>query len=359
MTHPLDEQGLLRALDPHGMMALTLDFPAQCQRAIDLAREQSLPALPREPRLVVISGMGGSGIGGDYLRVLLEAEGSLPALVVRDYHLPHCVDEHTLLFAISYSGNTEETLACYREARERKAMIVALSSGGELQALAQRDGVPHLQVPGGQPPRTALGYLFLPMMVLCERWKLLPNMEQARTRTLQRLVQGRDHWGVNSPYEQNPAKQLAQALHGRIPILYGSGDYRAIIATRWKGQINENAKQHAFANTFPELNHNEILGWVGATQQANNFSVVVLRDPDECRQTRTRIEVTRNLVGNAAEWHEVWADGTSLLERLLTLTYLGDFVSLYLAYLNRVDPYTIDYIDLLKAELKKAASSES
>jgi glucose/mannose-6-phosphate isomerase len=169
---------------------------------------------------------------------------------------------------------------------------------------------------------------------------------------------GRDRWGIGSPYEQNPAKQLAQALHGRIPLLYGSGGYRATVATRWKGQINENAKQHAFANTFPELNHNEILGWVGATQQANNLSVVVLRDPDESHQTRTRVEVTRNLVGNAAEWHEVWAEGTSLFERLLTLTYLGDFVSLYLAYLNRVDPYTIDYIDLLKAELKKAASGK-
>ena len=358
MTHPLDEQGLLRALDPHGMMALTLDFPKQCERAMQLALEWSLPALPSEPRLVVISGMGGSGIGGDYLRALFEAESHLPALVVRDYHLPRCVDEHTLLFAVSYSGNTEETLTCYHQARERKAFIVALSSGGELQTLAQRDGVPHLQVPGGQPPRTALGYLFLPMLVLCERWNLLPNMEQARTRTLQRLVQGRDRWGIHSPYEQNPAKQLAQALHRRIPILYGSGGYRAIIATRWKGQINENAKQHAFANTFPELNHNEILGWVGATQQANNFSVVVLRDLDESRQTRTRVEVTRNLVGNAAEWHEVWAEGASLLERLLILTYLGDFVSLYLAYLNQVDPYTIDYIDLLKAELKKAASNE-
>jgi glucose/mannose-6-phosphate isomerase len=340
------------------MMALTLDFPAQCERAMRLALEWSLPPLPREPHLVVISGMGGSGIGGDYLRALFEAESHLPALVVRDYHLPHCVDEHTLVFTVSYSGNTEETLACYSAARERDAMIVSLSSGGELQAWAHRDGVPHLQVPGGQPPRTALGYLFLPMLVLCERWSLLPDMEAARTRTLQRLVQGRNRWGIHTPYEQNPAKQLAQALHRRIPLLYGSGGYRAIIATRWKGQINENAKQHAFANTFPELNHNEILGWVGATQQADNFSVVVLRDPDESRQTRTRIEVTRNLVGNAAEWHEVWAEGASLLERLLTLTYLGDFVSLYLAYLNQVDPYTIDYIDLLKAELKKAASGE-
>ncbi len=355
MTHPLDEHGQLISADLHGMMALTLDFPAQCERAIALAQAWSLPALPREPRLIVVSGMGGSGIGGDYLHALFALQGDLPVLVVRDYHLPHCVDAHTLLFAVSYSGNTEETLACYAEARTRDAIIVALSSGGELQARAQQDGVPHLQVPGGQPPRTALGYLFLPMVVLCERLNLLPDMGSSYARTLQRLVQARERWGIHTPYESNPAKQLASALYGKLPLLYGSGGYRAIVATRWKGQFNENAKQHAFANTFPELNHNEILGWVGAKRQAGNFAVVALRDPDESRQTRTRIEVTRRLVGDAADWHEVWAEGESLLERLLSLTYLGDFVSLYLAYLNGVDPYTIDYIDLLKAELARVA----
>jgi len=358
MAHPLDEHGQLRSADPHGMMALTLDFPAQCKRAVELAGEWRLPNLPREPRLIVVSGMGGSGIGGDYLRALFEAHGSLPVLVVRDYHLPRCVDPHTLLFAVSYSGNTEETLSCYEQARARGAMRVAISSGGELQVRAQREGVPHLQVPVGQPPRTALGYLFLPMAVLCERWQLLPNLEQVLARTLQRLVQSRDRWGISVAYEQNHAKQLAAALHGKLPLLYGSGDYRAIVATRWKGQFNENAKQHAFANTFPELNHNEILGWVGAKRQAKNFAVVVLRDPDESIQIRTRVEVTRQLVGDAAEWHEAWAEGDSLLERLLMLTYLGDFVSLYLAYLNGVDPYAIDSIDRLKAELAKLASSE-
>jgi glucose/mannose-6-phosphate isomerase len=357
MPHLLDEPGRLMSADPHGMMALTLDFPAQCKRALELAMEWRLPQLPREPRLIVVSGMGGSGIGGDYLRALFEAEGNLPVLVVRDYHLPHCVDAHTLVFTVSYSGNTEETLACYREAHARGAMIVAISSGGELQARAQQDGVPHLQVPGGQPPRTALGYLFLPMVALCERWGLLPDMQHAHTRTLQRLTQARDHWGINLPTEENPAKQLAVALHGKLPLLYGSGGYRAIVATRWKGQFNENAKQHAFANTFPELNHNEILGWVGAKRQASNFAVVALRDPDESLQIRTRLTVTRGLIGDAAEWHEVWAEGESLLERLLSLTYLGDFVSLYLAYLIGVDPYAIDYIDHLKAELAKISQN--
>ncbi len=353
MAHLLDNTGLLIKADPKGMMALTLDFPAQCERAYQIASQFALPRLPRTPRLVVVCGMGGSAIGGDYLRALFEAYGNLPVLVVRDYHLPHCVDAESLVFAVSYSGNTEETLSCYREAHARGAMLITLSSGGELQERASADGYPHLQVPGGQPPRTALGYLFVPLMRLCERWGFLPDLSQAYAQTQRRLVQTRDQLTPSIPSEQNPAKQLAQALHGRIPLIYGSCGPRATVALRWKGQFNENAKQHAFAYTFPELNHNEILGWVLAHKQALNWSVVVLSDPDDSLKIRTRIEVTRRLVGEHVPWHEISAQGESLLERLMYLTYFGDFVSLYLAYLNEVDPEAIDYINTLKAELAK------
>ncbi|MCS7272842.1 MAG: bifunctional phosphoglucose/phosphomannose isomerase [Fimbriimonadales bacterium] len=355
--HPLDQSGLLQQLDPHGMMALTLDFPDQCERAYQIATDAPLPSLPREPRQVIVCGMGGSAIGGDYLRALFEEYGTLPVQVIRDYYLPNSVDVRTLVFAVSYSGNTEETLACYKQARAREAMIITLSSGGELQQRAHADGVPHIQVPGGQPPRTALGYLFIPLMRVCERLGLLPDLSQPYAHALKRLVQTRDALQPAVPYEQNPAKQLAQALYRRILLIYGSGGARATVALRWKGQINENAKQHAFAYTFPELNHNEILGWVKATDQASNWSVVVLRDPDESAKIRTRIAVTRQLVGERATWHELTAEGNSQLERLLHLTYFGDFVSLYLAFLNGVDPENIDYINILKAELAKVAES--
>jgi glucose/mannose-6-phosphate isomerase len=351
--HLLDEGGLLARLDPRGMMALTLDFPSQCERAHQIASDAPLPNLPRDPRQVLVCGMGGSAIGGDYLRALFEEYGNLPVQVIRDYSLPHSTDAHTLVFAVSYSGNTEETLACYAQARAREAMVLAVSSGGELKRRADADGVFHLQVPGGQPPRTALGYLFVPLVCLAERLGLLPDLSQPYGQMLQRLVQTRNALQMSVPYEQNPAKQLAQALYGRIPLIYGSGGAWATVAMRWKGQINENAKQHAFAYTFPELNHNEILGWVKASEQADNWSVVVLRAPDESAKTRTRIEVTRQLVGNRANWHELTAAGVSQLERLMHLTYFGDFVSLYLAYLNAVDPENIDYINILKSELAK------
>ncbi|MFN3690347.1 MAG: bifunctional phosphoglucose/phosphomannose isomerase, partial [Fimbriimonadales bacterium] len=323
---------------------------------MEIASSVRLPSLPRAPRQVLVCGMGGSAIGGDYLRALFEEYGNLPVQVIRDYYLPHSVDAHTLVFAVSYSGNTEETLACYHQARERNAMILAVSSGGALQQHAHADGIPHVLVPGGQPPRTALGYLFIPLMRLSERLGLLPDLSQPYAQMLKRLVQTRDALSVEVPYAQNPAKQLAHALHRRIPLIYGSGGARATVAMRWKGQINENAKQHAFAYTFPELNHNEILGWVKASEQAHNWSVVVLRDPDESAKIRTRIEVTRRLVGERANWHELTADGATQLERLMHLTYFGDFVSLYLAFLNGVDPENIDYINILKAELAKVSN---
>lgn len=356
MTHPtvnLDEAGLLSKADPFGMMTLTLDLPAQCEEAIRRAEQWNLPALKTTPRQVVVSGLGGSGIGGDYLRVLFEAQGHLPVIVNREYTLPAFVNSETLVFAASYSGNTEETLSAYTHALEQGAQVIAISSGGALEASAYRDGVPHLKVPGGQPPRTALGYLFLPLVVMCERWGLLPDLSEARVHTLRRLVQRREEWGPHHPTQSNPAKQLAAALYGQIPLFYGTGGGRAVAAVRWKGQFNENAKIHAFANTFPELNHNEILGWVLAKRQAENLSVVALRSHGESVKLRTRVEVTRGLIGGSARWHEVYAEGTTVLEQLMDITFLGDFVSLYLAFLNEVDPQDIDYIDRLKSELAK------
>lgn len=356
MAHPnvnLDEAGLLLKADPFGMMALTLDLPAQCEEAIRRAEQWNLPNLKSTPSNIVVSGLGGSGIGGDYLRVLFEAHGSLPVIVNREYTLPAFVNSETLMFAVSYSGNTEETLSAYAHALKQGAQVITLSSGGALEENAHRDGIPHLKVPGGQPPRTALGYLFMPLVVMCERWGLLPDLSEARVHTLRRLVQRRELWGPNNPTQTNPAKQLASTLYGQIPLFYGTGGYRSIVATRWKGQFNENAKIHAFANTFPELNHNEILGWVLANRQAENLSVIALRSHEESIKMRTRVEVTRSLINDSALWHEVYAEGETMLEQLMDITFLGDFASIYLAFLNEVDPQNIDYIDRLKSELAK------
>jgi glucose/mannose-6-phosphate isomerase len=159
---------------------------------------------------------------------------------------------------------------------------------------------------------------------------------------------------VDAPFESNPAKKLAEALHGKLFVFYGLGGWQGAVAGRWKAQFNENAKNHAFAHTFPELNHNEILGWVAShLQQAPHWAIVLLRDGSESAKLQARARLTFELIGDRAEVHEVAAEGVALLERMLSLTYLGDWASIYLAALNEVDPENIDWLNHLKAELAK------
>ncbi len=352
--NPLDDRSGIEKLDPKGMFPLTDRFPDQCREALRLAQEVELPLLQQPPRVVVLSGMGGSAAGGDFVRAMFEEQAGVPFLVNRDYTLPHYVGLGDLVLCASYSGQTEETLASYELAKSVGARIIAITSGGRLAELARADGFPVIQIPGGQPPRTALGYLFIPALCVCERLKLLPTPDyETAFRLLETCTAA---WTVDVPASSNPTKQLAEKLQGTLPILYGIGHYQGASAYRWKAQINENAKMMAFWHTFPELNHNEILGWVGATKQnVARWSLVMLGDEMVSAKMAKRAEVTERLVEGKAETYHVPAIGDDLLSKMLTLTYYGDFVSLYLSVLNGVDPENIDSINLLKSELSKVS----
>ena len=352
MAHSLDDHSFVTLNDPKGMLALTAAFPEQCRKALEIANTADLPTLPFEPTLVILTGLGGSAAGGDFVRALFEQQGSAAFQVNRDYFLPNFADPETLVFAVSYSGNTEETLSAYADAKKKGCSIVAVTSGGKLAELAKADGIPLIQVPGGQPPRTALGFLLIPVVAACHRMGLLP--EQNFERAFEVLDQCAKKWGVNAGFDENPTKQLAQALQGKLPILYGLGTWQGVVAGRWKAQINENSKNHAFYHTFPELNHNEILGWVGCQQQnVAHWAVVLLCDGAESAKLQARARISFELIGDRAEFHEVVAEGVGLLERMLSLTFFGDWTSIYLAALNDVDPENIDWLNYLKGELAK------
>lgn len=358
----LDDPAAMRARDAHDIMALTTGFAAQCRDGARIGAEFAVRgSVARRPVAnVVVTGLGGSAIGGDLLRSMMDAGGDVPLVVNRDYDLPAFVSPDTLVIAASYSGNTEETLSAYAQARARRAQMVCVTSGGELAARAEADRVPVCRIPGGQPPRTATGYMFFPMLAIVGGAALLDRSLDADVEealgVLDRLAAA---YGPDAPTASNPAKQLALALFGRVPVIYGSQGYRGVVANRWKGQFNENAKEHAFANAFPEQNHNEILAWTLCRRQAPRWSVVYLRDPEEreaAPRIARRVEVTKRIIGRAAEQHEVWAEGSSLLARMFSLFTLGDFVTVYTAYLNGVDPTDIGSIDRLKAELAKLKS---
>jgi glucose/mannose-6-phosphate isomerase len=350
MAHVLDDRSFVTRVDPSEMLRLTEEFPAQCRRALDIARAAELPPLENRPSLTMLTGLGGSAAGGDFARALFEAQGNTPFLVNRDYHLPHFVGLGDVVFCASYSGNTEETLSAYSDAKTAGARVICVTSGGALAARAKTDGFPVILIPGGQPPRTALGFMLIPVLVAAERLKLIPEQNfEAAFALLERCA---SEWTVETRFDSNPAKKLADAMHGKLAVIYGLGSWQAVIANRWKGQINENAKNMAFTNVFPELNHNEILGWVGASDQGvAGWVGVILEDGQETDKMKARAKVTIRLIGEGAEFHHVRAPGATLLEKMLALTFFGDFVSIYLAALNEVDPENIDSINVLKSEL--------
>lgn len=350
----LDDPQAMQPLDPGGMMKAILGFPDQCRDARRIGLSVQAPESYRSAANVVVLGMGGSAIGGDLLRSLFEGEFRVPVAVNREYGIPNYVNEHTLVIASSYSGNTEETLSGYAEALRRKAMIMAICTGGRLKEMAQSDGYPLVIIPGGLSPRAALGYSFQPLMAAMERLGYIASKEPDFGEMLEKMSEMAQRFGPEAPVQSNSAKKLAQRLHGRLPVIYGAGAWRAVVAARWKGQFNENAKNIAYWNAFPELNHNETVGWEAPSKVTHLVHNVILRDADESVRLARRVEVTRQIMEPAVEgFTEIGAEGRSALTRMFSLVYTGDFVSYYLSVLNGIDPTPVKVIDRLKAELAK------
>lgn len=350
----------LKANDPSDMLGAIHGLPEQCGDAKKIAVAADLGALAgRRFTSVLIAGMGGSAIGGDLLRATFEPWLTCPVTVVRDYQLPAYVGPDTLVIAASNSGNTEETLSVYAQARRASAPILAVTTGGKLDELADTDGVPVIQLPvTGMQPRAAVGYAFVPLVVAAVRLGLLPDSVLSDIdEGASVLLTVRNLLGPDVPPASNPAKQLASAWVGKIPIIYGSQAERGVVAYRWKTQISENAKALAAANVFPELNHNETVGWSGTHGQGGvekSLSVVILRDHTEPTHIVRRVELTKELLADRhVHIDEAWASGSSAFARTMSLVYTGDFASCYLALAYGEDPTPVKAIDWLKQQLAK------
>ncbi len=347
----LDRPEFWESVDPQSMRSLIESFPEQVQTAIDKCRDLSLPAI-RDARVILVTGLGGSAIGGELVRSIAEAKLKVPVIVNRNYDLPGFVDSSTLVFACSYSGNTEETLSAYKQARESKASIVCITSGGRLESMAKTDGYPVIALPGGLPPRAALGHALITLMSAMQAMQILPGLAESFQEAVAVLRRLRAQYRTQNPESDNPAKKLANALSGKIVAVYGSNGIMESAAYRWRSQIAENAKNLALHHVLPEMNHNELVGWLYPKEALLNVGVVFLRDKGDHPQIQRRFDLTKSLIaGKAGALHEIWSEGDSLLARVLSVVYVGDFVSLYLAYLNRVDPSPVEVIDYLKKNL--------
>ncbi len=290
---------------------------------------------------VTFCGMGGSGIVGDIAKSWLEHRGcKVPALTHRGYGLPNCVkgEEH-LVVCISYSGNTEETLSSFKEAVERQATVVCISSGGKLEELAKSSGVLHLKVPEGYVPRFALGFML--SKVLCLLGIDKEELEDAREN-------------LRSRYEEIKSKgeDIAQRLYGYVPVIY-STPLTSAVAFRWKTQINENSKTPAYRAVLPEMHHNEVMGWENA-ELRNKLAYVVMFDPKDHDRIRARVDITIKLLKDLGIVPTVvGGDGNSYLARTLDLIHVGDWASYYLAGKYGFQPLPVDTIQKIKDELAK------
>jgi glucose/mannose-6-phosphate isomerase len=346
----LDELEVLQA-DQSGMLDLLLEVPEHLQTAERLGLDVDLPTTV-DVRTIVVTGLGGSGIGGDLLRSYLNPTCRVPIWVNRQYGLPAFVGPSTLVCAISYSGNTEETLCAFEEARARGATLLAVTSGGRLATLAEQRRIPWVRVPGGMPPRATLGYLFGSVLVMLARLGLIDDQQEPLAETIEVLRELAAQYRPGVETFRNPPKELALQLHTKLPVIYGVQDFTDVIAYRWRTQLNENSKVLASHHAFPELNHNEVVGWDGALALSQGLWVVLLRDAQELARIAQQIEITKDFVRErAAGITEVWTQGRSRLTRLFSLLYTGDFTSFYLALLSGVDPSPVRAIDALKERM--------
>lgn len=292
---------------------------------------------------VLITGLGGSGIGGTMVAETLRTQCHYPIFVNKDYAIPYWVDDHTLVVACSYSGNTEETLSATQEAIERGAQMAAITSGGEMLEMAEKHGWPLAKLQEGYPPRAAFGHSSVALFLLLAAC----GVGEFSTDDFNGVA---THLKNTQAEVKELAKDMAEKLSRRIPVIYAAEGLSGV-AVRWRQQINENAKMLCWHHVFPEMNHNELVGWAGGDSR---MAVVILRSDDDHPRTAIRLNLSRDLIAKQTDVViEAQAVGSNKLERMYYLISLGDWLSLYLSQKREVDPVEVDVITHLKAELNK------
>ena len=351
----LDDISTYSKHDPANMISQLHSLPQQCLDAWNKATQFKLPNDYSDIDKLIISGMGGSAIGGDLIQSLASVAGKPIVFVNRNYSLPNFVDSKTLVVFSSYSGNTEETLSSFDEALGTNCKKLVLTTGGKLKNNADKAQVPVFFIDHISQPRAALGYSFISLTAFLGNLGFLKDISvdiQALTRFLESTLSTELNEAV--PTDSNPAKQLAANLYGKVPVIY-SAEVLSGVARRWKTQINENSKTWSFNEVFPELNHNSIAGYRFPLKLASEVCVVLLRCPSLHSRVLTRYSITSEILEqNHIRYQVVDSRGEDILSQMMSLVFFGDWTSYYLAILNGTDPTPISPIDYFKKRLDKA-----
>ncbi|MFN4909235.1 MAG: bifunctional phosphoglucose/phosphomannose isomerase [Bacteroidota bacterium] len=348
-------------LDASNMFDTLYRFPEQVKEAVNIGENAPLWRQQSTSNRYAFFGLGGSAIGADLLRSYAASTigaDHLNISVHRGYGVPNWMDSDTNVVCTSYSGETEETLAAFDDVRKKTMRVVCITTGGQLGKRAITYGFPIINIPPGYQPRCAIAYSFFPLLMIMSRYGAMDNRAgRMNAKGIREILAHTDE--VRDLYAssaaKNPALQIAKKLHGSVPVIYSASERMDVVNLRWRGQIQENAKQLAFGNLLPEMNHNEINGWQHPKGKTKNFTAVMLRDPEDHRRVQIRFDALKDIIkGSVAEVIAPEAKGVTLLGRMFAQIYLGDWVSWHLAVLNKVDPSPVPVIQSLKAKLAKA-----
>jgi len=330
------------------MKKLIEGFTQQLAHAIKLGQSMDLVRPGSDIRNIIITGMGASGIGANLVESLTFGRVPIPITVSKGYNIPQFVSPHTLFIACSYTGDTEETLAAVHKGMLKRAHIICVTSGGKMLELAKEYNLFYIQVPGGSSsPRAQVGYLMISLLYALYHTNLIGAAFIKETEnSIEYLNRG-------EKAIQSEAELIAKKLRGKLPIIYCDERLKSM-ATRFQNQINENAKQMAHVNTFPEMNHNEIVGWHFPESVLQQSQVIYLYSDHDHERVEKRMEICREIFEKRSNpIIDIVAEGASLLEQYYYLIHLTDWISYYLAKENGIDPDPVEAIDFLKGELAK------
>ncbi len=326
------------------MKSLVSQFTQQISHAIEIGESASLSSFDGEIANVLITGLGGSGIGGTIVSQLVADEVKVPIVVNNDYGVPNFLSNRTLVIASSFSGNTEETLHALELAEKAGCEICCITSGGKMEEIAKEKGYNHIILPEGRSPRAMLTFSLTQQFFMFRHYGLIGDeFKQSLKDAVVMLEEELEDI-------KTKANDVANLLHNKMPVIYADASFMGV-ATRMRQQINENAKMLCWHHVMPENNHNELVGWAGGSEMQ---AVVVLRNETDFVRTQTRMKINREIISRyTPHYVEIWSKGSTQTERALYHILFGDWVSVYLSELKNVDSIEVDVIDYLKGELAK------
>lgn len=327
------------------MDQLIAKFPAQLEEALAIGRNASIRPHHNEITKAFVAGLGGSGIGANFVGEFIRDESAIPYLVGKGYDVPAYIDANTLVIASSYSGNTEETLSSFNQLLSSGAKIVVISGGGKLIELAKENDLDFIQVPGDWPsPRACLGYSLVQQLFVLNKLGIISDAPINHIESSVSLLKAEEE-GI-----KELAQKTAQTLYNKMPIIYTT-DRMEAVALRFRQQINENSKLLCWHNVIPEMNHNELVGWRDVNDK---LAVIYFRNEDDYYRNSVRIEINKEIISNyTSTIIELFSKGNNLIEKAMYFVHLGDYISVYLADIRGMDAVEVKVIDHLKSELKK------